>query len=137
MLAIAHIKEQKRALINRYAKPDNSSGFIQILNTLLPYAALWYAVALSAEISYWLTAGIALLMVLFLTRIFVLMHDCGHGSMFRSGGLNRSFGSYLVRVLLLFLGQLFLHVLAEILGIGGEYLLVARTVAVNGAALAA
>ncbi len=92
MSAIAHIKEHKRALINRYAKPDNSAGFIQILNTLLPYAALWYAVAVSAEISYWLTAGIALLMVLFLARIFVLMHECGHGSLFRTGRLNRGFG---------------------------------------------
>jgi hypothetical protein len=47
-------------------------------------------VALST--SYWLIAGVILLMVLFLTRIFVLMHDCGHGSMFRSGRVNRGFG---------------------------------------------
>ena len=56
-LATALIKEQKRALINRYAKPNNLSASLQILNTLLPYAALWYAVALSAEVSYWLTAS--------------------------------------------------------------------------------
>ena len=42
--------------------------------------------------SWWLTAAVTLLMVLFLTRIFVLMHDCGHGSMFRTGRLNRFFG---------------------------------------------
>jgi len=86
------IKEHKRALINRYAKPDNFAGLVQILDTLLPFAVLWYAVPLSAEISYWLTAGITLLMVLFLTRIFVLMHECGHGSLFRTGRLNRGFG---------------------------------------------
>jgi omega-6 fatty acid desaturase (delta-12 desaturase) len=86
------IKEHKRTLINRYAKPDNFAGSFQILNTLLPFAALWYAVALSADVSYWLTAALALLMVLFLTRIFVLMHECGHGSLFRSGRLNKGFG---------------------------------------------
>jgi omega-6 fatty acid desaturase (delta-12 desaturase) len=86
------IRAHRRALIDRFAKPDNLRGFAQIANTLVPYAALWYAAALSAEISYWLTAAVTLLMVLFLTRIFVLMHDCGHGSLFRSGRLNRAFG---------------------------------------------
>jgi omega-6 fatty acid desaturase (delta-12 desaturase) len=90
--SVSLVKTQKRALINRYAKPENSSGLFQVLNTLVPFAALWYAVAPSAEISYWLTAGIALLMILFLTRVFVLMHECGHGSLFRTGRLNKAFG---------------------------------------------
>jgi acyl-lipid omega-6 desaturase (Delta-12 desaturase) len=33
-----------------------------------------------------------LLMSLFLLRVFVLMHECGHGSLFRTGRLNRAFG---------------------------------------------
>jgi omega-6 fatty acid desaturase (delta-12 desaturase) len=90
--SISLVKAQKRALINRYSTPDNLTGLLQILNTLIPYAALWYAVWLSAGISYWLTAAVTLVMILFLTRIFVLMHDCGHGSLFRTGRLNRGFG---------------------------------------------
>jgi omega-6 fatty acid desaturase (delta-12 desaturase) len=90
--SIALVKTQKRALINRYNTPNNATGLVQIADTLLPLAALWCAVAPSAEISYWLTAAITLLMVLFLTRVFVLMHDCGHGSLFRTGRLNRGFG---------------------------------------------
>jgi acyl-lipid omega-6 desaturase (Delta-12 desaturase) len=86
------IKEQKRALINRYANPENFAGFVQVLDTLLPFAVLWYAVAPSAAVSYWLTAAITLLITLFLIRSFVLMHECGHGSLFRSGALNRGFG---------------------------------------------
>ena len=86
------IKARKREIVDRFTTPDNFTGFVQVANTLIPYAALWYAAVLSAEISYWLTAGVVLLMVLFLTRIFVLMHDCGHGSMFASGPLNRGFG---------------------------------------------
>lgn len=88
----ALITQRKAELIKRYAKPDNRMGFVQILNTLIPYAALWYAAALSAAVSYWLTALCVLLMVLFLTRIFVLMHECGHGSLFRTARLNRFFG---------------------------------------------
>ena len=92
MSSISLIKEHKRALISRYAKPDNFTGLVQLLNTLLPFAALWYAAVQSAGISYWLTAGITLLIVLFLVRIFVLMHDCGHGSIFRTGRLNKGAG---------------------------------------------
>jgi omega-6 fatty acid desaturase (delta-12 desaturase) len=90
--SISLIKEQKRALINRYAGADNLTGFVQLANTLVPFAALWWAVAPSAEISGWLTAAITLALVLFQVRIFVLMHECGHGSLFRSGWLNRAVG---------------------------------------------
>jgi acyl-lipid omega-6 desaturase (Delta-12 desaturase) len=86
------LKAEKRALVNRYAKPDNFSAVVQLLNTLLPFAALWYAAVLSAGISWWLTAGITLLLALFLVRVFVLMHECGHGSLFRTGRLNKAAG---------------------------------------------
>lgn len=92
MSASSLIKAERRTIVDRYSTPDNFTGFAQIANTLVPYALLWWAVPYSAGISWWLTAAITLLMVLFLTRIFVLMHDCGHGSMFRTGRLNRFFG---------------------------------------------
>jgi len=65
---------------------------MQVLTTLGPLAALWYAVEPSAGVSLWLTAAVALLMTLFLVRAFVLMHECGHGSLFLSARLNRAFG---------------------------------------------
>jgi omega-6 fatty acid desaturase (delta-12 desaturase) len=88
----ASLKELKRAIIDRHVKPDNLRGLAPVLTTLLPLAALWYAAVLSAQVSYWLTAGVVLLMSLFLLRVFVLMHECGHGSLFRTGRLNRAFG---------------------------------------------
>jgi len=89
---VSLVREHKRALIHRYARADNLSGFVQCLNTLVPFAALWAAAVYSAQVSYWLTAAITLLIVLFLVRIFVLMHESGHGSLFRSGWLNRAAG---------------------------------------------
>lgn len=88
----AGFKELKRAIIDRHVKPDNLNGLAPVLTTLLPLGALWYAAVLSAEVSYWLLAGVVLLMSLFLLRAFVLMHECGHGSLFRTGRLNRTFG---------------------------------------------
>lgn len=90
--SINRIKQLKRTIIERHTKPNNIKGLTQVLTTLLPLSALWYVAALSINISYWLTAGTALLMSLFLLRVFVLMHDCGHGSMFRGAGLNRIWG---------------------------------------------
>ena len=92
MSSIARIKQQKRSIVNQHAKPDNRKGFTQVLTTLVPLSALWWVAVQSAPVSYWVTAGVILLMSLFLVRVFVLMHDCGHGSLFRSAALNQSFG---------------------------------------------
>lgn len=64
----------------------------QILSTLAPLALLWWFTLWSAGISYWLTAAAALLISLFTLRVFALMHECGHGSLFRSPWLNRAMG---------------------------------------------
>ncbi|HLQ25879.1 MAG TPA: fatty acid desaturase [Acidiferrobacterales bacterium] len=90
--AIARIKRQKRTIINQYTKTDNVKGFSQAITTLVPLAALWYAAVLSAGVSYWLTAGITLVMTLFLLRVFMMMHETGHATLFRTGWLNKAFG---------------------------------------------
>ena len=82
----------KRTVINRHARPDNHKGFILVLTTLMPLAALWYCAFLSTKFSLWLTAAVVPLMALFQLRVFVLMHECGHRSLFRSARLNRIFG---------------------------------------------
>ena len=85
-------KQQDWALIGQQYRADDARGFAQVLTTLGPLGALWYAVAPSAGVSLWLTAAVTLLMTLFLMRAFVLMHECGHASLFRTAWLNRAFG---------------------------------------------
>jgi acyl-lipid omega-6 desaturase (Delta-12 desaturase) len=92
MTHIAAIKLLKRTIIARYARQNNASGFLAVATTLLPLAALWYAAVLGAQVSYWLIPGVIALMSLFLVRVFVLMHECGHGSLFRNARLNKVFG---------------------------------------------
>lgn len=92
MSSIEGIKQQKRALIGRYSKADNVKGTTQVLATLIPLSALWYAAVQSAGVSYWLTAGVTLLMSPLLLRGFLLLHECGHGSVFRTAWLNKAFG---------------------------------------------
>jgi acyl-lipid omega-6 desaturase (Delta-12 desaturase) len=90
--SIAHAKSPKQAIAEHYARADNAKGLSQVLTTLGPIAFIWWAVALSAEVSYWITAAATLLMSLFLLRVFVLMHECGHSSLFRVRALNKAFG---------------------------------------------
>ncbi len=90
--SIAQSKLPKQAIAEHYARAEDTKGFSQVVTTLGPIALLWWGIALSAEISYWLTAGITLLMSLFLLRVFVLMHECGHASLFRTRSLNKVFG---------------------------------------------
>lgn len=90
--AITQIKEQEWAIISQRYQADDVKGFAQVLTTLGPLAALWVVIPPSAGASLWLTAAVTLLMSLFLVRVFVLMHECGHGSLFLSAGLNRAFG---------------------------------------------
>lgn len=76
----------------KYQRPSLGRALWQLLNTLLPYAALWYLLYLSLAVSYWLTAGLALLASAFLVRVFILFHDCGHGSFFKSPKANDVLG---------------------------------------------
>jgi omega-6 fatty acid desaturase (delta-12 desaturase) len=49
---------------------------------------------LSLAVSYWLTAGLALVASGFLVRVFILFHDCGHGSFFKSRKANDVLGFF-------------------------------------------
>jgi len=90
--AIERIKDQKQVIIREYSKSSNLKGLTQVATTLGALAMLWWAAHLSAAVSSWLTAASVLLISLFTLRIFALMHECGHGSLFQSQRLNRAFG---------------------------------------------
>lgn len=90
--SIDRVKQHKRAMIGRYGKSDDLKGLSQVLITLVPLALLWWAAVLSAAASWWLTAAAVLLITLLTLRVFALMHECGHGSLFRTCSFNRAAG---------------------------------------------
>ena len=77
-----------RAMVAKYQQPSVGRSVWQLVDTLVPYAALWYVMYLSLGVSYWLTLGLAVLVAGFLVRIFIISHDCGHGSFFKSQKAN-------------------------------------------------
>jgi omega-6 fatty acid desaturase (delta-12 desaturase) len=66
----------------------------QIANTIIPYFAILYLMYLSLDVSYWITLALSLPAAGFLTRSFIIFHDCGHGSFFKSRKANRIFGFF-------------------------------------------
>jgi len=81
-----------KAVVAKYQQPTSRRALWQLGNTLVPYGALWFLMYLSLGISYWLTAGVVLLSAGFLVRIFIIFHDCGHGSFFPSRRANDALG---------------------------------------------
>jgi acyl-lipid omega-6 desaturase (Delta-12 desaturase) len=88
----------KRAALYRavteFQDPSIPRSLRQIANSALPYFALVLAMYWSLGVSYWLTLALAVPASGFLVRVFIIFHDCGHGSFFRSRVANRSVGFF-------------------------------------------
>jgi acyl-lipid omega-6 desaturase (Delta-12 desaturase) len=72
----------------RYQRASTKRALWQLTNTVVPYLLLWYAMYRVLEISIWLTVPLAVIAAAFLVRIFIIFHDCTHGSYFRSRRAN-------------------------------------------------
>lgn len=76
-----------------YEQADIRASVRQIMNTFIPFFVLWYLAYLSLSVSYWLTLPIAFVAAGFLIRIFILFHDCCHGSFFKNRRANEILGT--------------------------------------------
>lgn len=77
-----------------YTRPNLRSAILQLLNTLVPYAGLWVLLVLLVQNSYpwWVILPLMIVTAGFLVRIFIIFHDCCHGSFFASRRANRILG---------------------------------------------
>jgi omega-6 fatty acid desaturase (delta-12 desaturase) len=84
-----------RLLIAPFAKAQNSRAWFQLLSTFALFVAGWAATA------YAVTQGLGIVAALlfaiptagFVVRLFIVQHDCGHGSFFSSSRMNDTVGS--------------------------------------------
>jgi omega-6 fatty acid desaturase (delta-12 desaturase) len=80
-------------VVIKYQKPSAGRAICQLVNTLVPYIGLWVSIYLSLSVSYWLVVPLAVLAAGFLVRVFIIFHDCGHGSFFKSPLANQIWGA--------------------------------------------
>jgi len=79
-------------VVARYASSDLRRSWWQVVNTLVPFFALWYLMIRTVSISFWLTLLLAIPTAGFMVRSFIIFHDCGHGSFFKSRKANDLLG---------------------------------------------
>jgi omega-6 fatty acid desaturase (delta-12 desaturase) len=77
-----------RASIARYEVPSFATGIFQIFTSIGLFAASCAAMYWSLHVSYLLTLLLAVPTAGFVVRTFIVQHDCGHGSFFRSRRAN-------------------------------------------------
>lgn len=97
MEATTAVREKKEkpvwtGLVRPYQSPIRKTSVWQFLSTIVPFLLLWYLMYLSLEISYVLTLLLAVPTGGFLMRMFIIQHDCGHGSFFESRKWNDRVG---------------------------------------------
>ncbi len=71
-----------------YRQPDHLRSVMEIVITGVPFILLWLLAWQALSISYLLALAICVPAAAFLVRLFLIQHDCGHGSFFRSRAAN-------------------------------------------------
>lgn len=69
-------------------QPSTVRALWQVVNTFIPYAALRVLIYFTLRVSWWATIPLAVLAGAFLLRIFIIFHNGGHGSFFKSKRAN-------------------------------------------------
>jgi omega-6 fatty acid desaturase (delta-12 desaturase) len=70
-------------ILARYRRPSTGRGIVEIAITIVPLAVLWALIWATLDLGYWISLLLAVPAAGFLVRLFMIQHDCGHGSFFR------------------------------------------------------
>lgn len=81
-----------KGLVTHYQTSNLWRSIWQVCNTFIPFVGLWYLMYLSLDLSYGLTLLLALPTAGLMVRLFIIQHDCGHGSFFNSRKTNDAVG---------------------------------------------
>jgi omega-6 fatty acid desaturase (delta-12 desaturase) len=76
----------------KYAFPETGRSLWQVLNSAVPFLGMWYLMYRSLEVGYWLTLILAVPAAGFMVRMFILFHDCCHGSFLKTQKANDRMG---------------------------------------------
>jgi omega-6 fatty acid desaturase (delta-12 desaturase) len=84
------------ALLAKYKEPDLLRSLWQLANTALPFLAVTVLMHLARHYGHgWLALLLAFPAAGLLSRLFIIQHDCSHGSFFKSARANDLLGGVL------------------------------------------
>jgi omega-6 fatty acid desaturase (delta-12 desaturase) len=78
------MNERWDARLAPFRRPSTARSVWQLVSTAFLLAGAWTLMYFSLGVGYWLTLLLAVPAAFFLVRLFIVQHDCGHGSFFRS-----------------------------------------------------
>ncbi|HEY6906255.1 MAG TPA: fatty acid desaturase [Ignavibacteriaceae bacterium] len=75
-------------LVSRYQKSNTLKSIWQLSNSFIPFVLIWILMLYSLDYGWWITFLLAFPAAGFSIRLFIIQHDCGHGSFFKSQRAN-------------------------------------------------
>jgi len=93
MTSFEDAKKNWRKIARAYMTPENKKSYIQLVNSVIPYLLSWPVAYVAYQYSTLLCILVAMCSHVFLLRIFIIMHDCGHSSFFKSKKKNDFWGN--------------------------------------------
>ncbi len=78
--------------LQTFRDPSPARSYWELAITILPFLALFAGMIVAVNAGYWLALALTPLAGLFLLRLFIIQHDCGHGAFLRSRKGNDWFG---------------------------------------------
>ena len=73
-----------KGLVAKYQVPSLKRASWQVVDTIGSYIFLWVAMYWMMKVSWWLMLPLAVVAGGLMVRVFIIFHDCGHGSFFKS-----------------------------------------------------
>ncbi|BAT61873.1 fatty acid desaturase [Variibacter gotjawalensis] len=74
--------------LSKYREPSHWRSSAEIVTTFVLFAVIWATMLVSLYAGYWIALVLALPAAGLLVRLFLIQHDCGHGSLFSSRTAN-------------------------------------------------
>jgi acyl-lipid omega-6 desaturase (Delta-12 desaturase) len=71
-------------LLARYREPNSARGVFELVITAVPLLVIWTLIWAALDHGYWIGLLLEAPAAGLLVRLFMIQHDCGHGSFFRS-----------------------------------------------------
>ena len=69
-------------ILVQYRQPRFRRSLFELMVTIIPFATLWAGACIAIMHGFWLGFVLVLPAAAFLLRLFMIQHDCGHGSFF-------------------------------------------------------
>ncbi|WP_114167460.1 fatty acid desaturase [Exiguobacterium sp. TNDT2] len=84
---------QLRKHVSPFEKADAKKSVRQMINTILPFLAAWILAYQALQISVFVAIPLAIVAAGFVVRMFIIFHDCTHGSFFKNKKSNAIVGT--------------------------------------------